>query len=172
MVKWNDGKIGWYVTAMGTCIAPSYANLFMGKLEHEFLLTQNINPRVWWRFINDVFAIWTHGVQSLRSFTESLNCHYPPIKFTAIWSTEKVTFLDATVCLEEDGRIGTNLYVKPTDKHQYLRMHSCHPTHCKASIPSSQALLLQRICSENHIFKKQPMSLNNTFSHEDITSST
>ena len=104
-------------TAMGTRMAPSYANLFMGKLEREFLLTQDLKPRVWWRFIDDIFAIWTHGEQSLNRFIESLNRHHPTIKFTTNWSAEKVTFLDTTVYLKEDGLIGTDLYVKPTDKH-------------------------------------------------------
>ena len=31
----------------------------------EFLLTQDIKPQVWWSFIDDIFAIWTHGEQSL-----------------------------------------------------------------------------------------------------------
>ena len=79
-------------TAMGTRMAPSYANLFMGKLEREFLQTQNILPRVWWRFIDDIFAIWTHGEPSLRTFVENLNRHHPTIKFTANWSAEQVSF--------------------------------------------------------------------------------
>ena len=57
-------------TAMGTRMAPSYANLFMGKLGREFLRTQNKLPRVWWRYIDDIFAIWTHGEPSLRVFIE------------------------------------------------------------------------------------------------------
>ena len=83
-----------HVTAMGTLMPPSFANLFLGKLEREFLLTQNTKPRVWWRFIDDIFTIWTHGEQSLLKFIESLHRHHPTIKFTATWSTEKVTFLD------------------------------------------------------------------------------
>ena len=54
-------------TAMDTRMAPSYANLFMGKLECKFLLTLHLKPRVWWRFIDDIFAIWTHGEN---------NCYY------------------------------------------------------------------------------------------------
>ena len=44
-------------TAMGTRMAPSYANLFMAKLKREFLQTEEKTPRVWWRYIGDIFAI-------------------------------------------------------------------------------------------------------------------
>ena len=53
-------------TAMGTHMVPSYAILFMGKLEPEFLLAQDLKPQVWWRFIDDIFTIWTHGVEVYR----------------------------------------------------------------------------------------------------------
>ena len=59
-------------TAMGTCIAPSYANLFMGKLEQEFLRTQEKVPLVWWRYIDDIFAVWTHGEPALQIFVIEL----------------------------------------------------------------------------------------------------
>ena len=114
-----------------------YANLFWGKLEREFLETRNKLPRVWWRYIDDIFAIWTHGKPTLRTFIENINCHHPSIKFTAFWSTEGVTFLDTRVYLK-DGQIGTDLHVKPMNKHQFLHMDSCHPKHYKTAIPYSQ----------------------------------
>jgi len=40
-------------TAMGTRMAPSYANLFMGKLETSFLQQQTIQPLCWLRYIDD-----------------------------------------------------------------------------------------------------------------------
>ena len=44
-------------------------------------------------------------------------------------------------------QIETDLYVKSTDSHQYLHSSLCHLYHCKKSIPYSQALCLNRICS-------------------------
>ena len=159
-------------TAMGSRMAPSYANLFMGKLERKFLLTQDLKPRVWWRFIDDIFAIWTHGEQSLLRFIESLNRHHTTIKFTAYCSAEKVTFLDTTVYFRENSLIGTYLNVKPTDKHRYLRMDSCHPKHCKASILFSQALPdFNEFVLKIVPISREPVSLNNIFSQGVITSS-
>ena len=53
---------------MGTYMALSYANLFKGKFECDFLRTQTALPLVWWRFIDNMFAIWTHGEQQFQTF--------------------------------------------------------------------------------------------------------
>ena len=87
-------------TDMGTRMAPSYPNLFMGKFEREFLHTQLALPLVWWRFIDDVFAIWTHGEQQLQIFRWELNHHHTLIKFTTNWSIKEVLFLDTQVYLK------------------------------------------------------------------------
>ena len=61
---------------MGTSMASSYANLFMGMFEREFLRTQTVLPLVWWKFTDDMFAIWTHGEQQLQTFLWALNHHH------------------------------------------------------------------------------------------------
>ena len=45
-------------TAMGTKVAPSFANLFMAKLEKEMLETHPVKPTTWWLYIDDIFFIW------------------------------------------------------------------------------------------------------------------
>ena len=47
------------------------------------------------------------------------------------------------------------MYIKPTDAHQYLEFSSCHVYHSKKSIPYSQALRINRTCSENRFFDKR-----------------
>ena len=131
--------------AMGTRMAASYANLFMGRLESRILEEAAKKPSVWWRFIDDVFVVWPHGEGCLNKFYDIINNIHPTIKFTTEWSHRSVLFLDVRVNIQE-GRIITDLYTKPTDTHQYLHRHSCHPGHCKAAIPYSQALRLRRIC--------------------------
>ena len=49
--------------------------------------------------------------------------------------------------------IETDLYFKPTDKHQYLFSFSCHPNHTKKGIPLGLALRLRCICSTDNIFQ-------------------
>ena len=49
----------------------------------------------------------------------------------------------------------TNLFVKPTDRHQLLDPSSSHPYYCKKGIPYSQALRLKRVCFDNKSFDKR-----------------
>ena len=79
---------------------------------------------------------------------------HPTIKFTAEYSKEEVNFLDLNIKLI-DGELKTDLFVKPTDTHQFLDPTSSHPYHCKKGIPYSQALRLNRICSDNTNFDKR-----------------
>ena len=52
------------VTAIGTKCAPSYAILFLAALEQRLLDHHVEKPWLWWRYINDVFLVWTHGEKS------------------------------------------------------------------------------------------------------------
>ena len=70
------------------------------------------------------------------------------------YSLDKVNFLDVEV-IWSGNKLLTNLYVKPTDTHQYLEFSSCHIYHSKKSIPYSQAFRFNRICSENIFFNNR-----------------
>ena len=104
--------------------------------------------------VADIFFLWEHGEEKLKEFIEHLNEKHPTIKFTAEWSQTSINFLDVTVSVI-GGKITTDLYVKPTDSHQYLHSSSCHPYHCKKGIPYSQALRLNRICSDPNSFDRR-----------------
>ena len=78
--------------------------------------------------------------KKLKEFIDVLNKKHRTIKFTEERFKTQINFLDVTVYLE-NGKIKTNLYVKPTDTYQYLHSSSCHPYHCKKGIPYSQTLL-------------------------------
>ena len=67
---------------------------------------------VWWRYIDDVFAIWTHGEENLIKFIHEINSYHATIKFTAEWSRESVVFLDTRV-IREGNKLITDLYTKP-----------------------------------------------------------
>ena len=54
-----------------------------------------------------------------------LNSCHPTIKLTAEYSLDKVNFLDVEV-IRSGNKFLTDLYIKPTDIHQYLEFSSCH----------------------------------------------
>ena len=102
----------------------------MAALEEKILSKVKKKPSVWWRYIDDIFFIWEHGEESLQEFMNEINSFHSTIKFTADWSKEKVNFLDVEVTLK-NSVLSNDLFVKPTDTHQFLDPTSCHPYHCK-----------------------------------------
>ena len=140
-------------TAMGTKVAPSFANTYIGWFERNHVYTYHKQPLLWVRFIDDIFQIWQHGLEEFRLFENRLNNCEDSIKFETDISETAVHFLDTTVTLcKVSNRINTNLYTKPTDAHNYLSYKSCHPRNCKSAIPYSQFLRLKRICSKEEDF--------------------
>ena len=55
-------------TAMGTKVAPSFPNTFMGWFENIYVYTYRKQPHIWVRFIDDIFVIWTFGEDELQQF--------------------------------------------------------------------------------------------------------
>ena len=140
-------------TAIGTKFVPRYVFILMHKIETNFLDTQEFKPLVWFRYINDVFFIWTHGKEKLEEFLKDFNNYHHNIKFTYEFSKENILFLDLQVRLS-GGQFTTDLHIKSTDKHQYLHYISAHPNHTKRSIVFSRALRVSRICSNKTDFER------------------
>ena len=129
----NNYYLQLHGTAMGTKMAPAYANLFMGDLEQKLLAQSPLKPLAWWCYIDDIFMIWPHGEEKFNEFVNLLNSSHETIKFTHKVSPSKINFLDVTV-LMHNNNITRDLHVKSTDTHQYLLSSSCHPYHIKKSM--------------------------------------
>ena len=84
------------------------------------------------------------------------------MKFTHESSKESLPFLDLKVELSK-GKISTDLYVKDTDRHQYLHYTSSHPNHAKRPIVCSQTLRIKRICSEEKDFEQHIHQMKSWF---------
>ena len=64
--------------AMGACYSPSYAGLYMGKWERDFIFDSSKNTFYdkiiyWGRYIDDVFLLWAGSEDELQSFHQYLN---------------------------------------------------------------------------------------------------
>lgn len=146
-------------TAMGTKVAPTYANIFMHYIETSMMDQSDITPRIWRRYINDIFAIYRCSEDELISHLQHLNTLHHSIKFTYEYSQQEINFLDTTVYIDSDRKLQTRLYNKPTDSHMYLHYNSCHPAHQKKSIAYSQAIRIRMICSEDPEYRKSSQLL-------------
>jgi hypothetical protein len=60
-----------------------------------------------------------------------------------------IAFLDIQFCFNQDGKLETDLYVKPTDSRSYLQYGSSHPNHIYSGIVYSQCFRLRRIINCN-----------------------
>ena len=84
---------------------------------------------------------------------EDLNKFHPNIKFSHETNKENIYLLELNIRLS-DGNNSTDLYVRPTDKHQFLHYKSSDPDDTKRSIVFSQALRVSRIYSAKFDFFK------------------
>ena len=64
---------------MGTKMAPSFANLFLGNFEVNALKNVPFQPHTWLRYIDDIFMIWTEGIDNLKVFIDYLTIFILPL---------------------------------------------------------------------------------------------
>ena len=105
-------------------------------------------PLHWSRFIDDISSIWVTCLKTILTFYEFINSFHSTIKFTMEHSNSSIAFLDIKQHIDDQGKIDTDLYKKPTDTNQYLHFTSSHPRHMKTGIPYGLALRICRICTK------------------------
>ena len=131
-------------------------------METSFLKTQQLQPFIWLRYIDDIFFIWIHGEEQLNLFLKDHNEFRLNLKFTYQRSQNSVDFFYLHVSLK-DGAVFTDLHTKPTDGHQFQHYKSSHPSHIKNSIPFSQDLRISRLCSSQNDFNAYISYLKDCF---------
>ena len=154
--------------AMGSKPVPPYANIFMARIDQKIkdLAKQydegDKNALILMkRFLDDIFLIFNGTTRNLHELLHKINQINPNIKLTMMHTTvpgealedkcecetrEAIPYLD-TLCSIQNGKIDTDLYIKPTDQNQYLLPESCHPKQTTRAIPKSLGLRIVRICS-------------------------
>ena len=110
------------------------AEIYMQAHERTAISTAIRSPKVWERFVDDVYSILksTH----LENFFQRNNLRQN-IKFTMEEGINgELAFLD-TLLKRDNGKIPVLVYRKPTHTDQYLHYSSHHQTSCKESVVSS-----------------------------------
>ena len=134
----------------------------MAHFEEKYIYG-NSKPRIWFRFIDDIWGLYTGDKTSFDNFVERINSIHSSIKFSGEFSNIEVDFLDVTT-YRKGNKIFSRLFCKPTDSHSYLEFNSCHPPQNKNSIPYSQFLRIRRNCTEWEDFLQNGLKLSAYFS--------
>ena len=90
--------------AMGTEMEPSYANLFVGFIEHPFFIQNNgPKPELYGRYINDCIGATSSTREELTQFITAVNSFHPALKYTWGISDTSLAFLDIKISIEGNG---------------------------------------------------------------------
>ena len=140
--------------AMGTKTAVSFANIFMAEIETNLIQQNNTKPRVWKRYIDDVFSLWDYNRNEVERFIEEANTFHPTIKFTAEISENEITFLD-TVVFKGERFIKESILDIKTSLQADGNL-SIHPFHLVPPSGGKKRLYQRRSnqTAQNKLFKK------------------
>lgn len=78
--------------------------------------------------IDDVLGVWHGDLQSLLYFKKLASAVHPNIKLTIDHTSN--FFLSSN----QDGKVYTEIYIKPTHSKIFLHYNSAHPTHIKLEV--------------------------------------
>ena len=145
-------------TAIGSKLGKNLACTYMGQWEQELLTKSPVKPFTYYRFIDDIFGIWTGTEVELKNFTELANSIHDRIKVEITSSRSDINFLD--VHMIANGRtLFTTIFSKPTDKHMYLHKKSDHPHTTKKAIPIGLGIRAKRICSNANYYEENKQQI-------------
>ena len=68
--------------------------------------------KAWFRYVDNIFVVWGHGMAKLNNFLSHINSIHPSIQFTMEVEKEgKIAFLDVLVTRKQE-RLGHTVYRK------------------------------------------------------------
>ncbi|KAL2077005.1 hypothetical protein ACEWY4_027398 [Coilia grayii] len=150
-------------TAMGKRFAPSYANIFMADWEESALNNTPLKPLHFFRFLDDIWGVWSNSREDFDTFANYLNTYTDSIKIKHTIHPTEVNFLDTITYKgpkwQTTTHLDTRIYFKDTDTHSLLFKNSYHPKHTYRGIVKSQLLRFHRICSDKEQFYTATITL-------------
>ncbi|XP_041446981.1 uncharacterized protein LOC121403153 [Xenopus laevis] len=149
---------------MGAAVAPSFANLFVHRLEKVFFLSDEYKDNIvlYQRYVDDILIIWKGQVSLFQEMVNKANLMHSTIKFTSEVSNLSINFLDVKITKTGEG-LSTELFRKPTDRNSLLHSSSFHNPKCIAAIPKGQFLRARRIASDDFKYWDAANSLSKRF---------
>ena len=140
MYKQIDG------VAMGSPLGPTLANIFVGFYESK-LFDKISKPQVYYRYVDDTFALFENEVDS-EAFLTHLNSLHASLKFTSEKEVnQSLPFLDVLVTKSNNSFI-TSIYRKATFTGEYIRWNSFGPRTRKTNLIATLTHRALKICSK------------------------
>ncbi|XP_055590291.1 uncharacterized protein LOC129742418 [Uranotaenia lowii] len=144
--------------SMGSKLSPLLAEVFMGDFETDLEKKEKLFPRVWWRYVDDIFA--SVKERYLPQTLELLNNQHSSIKFTVEKEVEgKLPFLDLLIQRKEDNTLKFGIYRKPTSTDRYITVDSNHFGAQKQAAFHSMAHRLYHIPMEKPEFEEEKQKI-------------
>jgi len=158
---------------MGKIIGPAAANIYLIDFDEAAMNGFRIKPEIFFRFLDDVFLFWNGTLQELKEYENFLNSLIPGIKITLEAHLTSTNFLDITIYkkyLDNNNiKIATKIYVKPTDTQNLLHASSFHPPHTTKGILKSQLIRYKRISSSYEDYLQSAKTLFKNLKHRGYT---
>ena len=136
---------------MGSPLSPIIANIYMEHFEEKTLSSAPMKPKVWRRYVDDTFVLWSHGRETLESFLNHLNSHHNAIQFTMEEEVDRqIAFLDVLV-RREGNKLTTSVYRKKTHTDRYLDYNSHHHPRVLAGVVKCLKNRAVSICDTEYL---------------------
>jgi hypothetical protein len=137
-------------TAMGTIMAPTYANCYLRYLEEIEQPTNNPNLLLYLRYIDDILGVYDNSNNDFDKLLTQLKETYKPLQLTIEHSEDAVNFLDITIKNNKIKHLlETTLYKKPENNKKLIPATSNHPQHTLTNILTNEMARRTNLCS-NH----------------------
>jgi hypothetical protein len=150
--------------AMGNPLAPIIADLWMQKMEEKLNRFRTNRPIIWLRYVDDIFCLFTISEAKIRKdFHSRINKWHDNLNFTLeVESNNSIAFLDVRVTQDEEDKLTTSLYRKPTHTGLYMLWDSNQSRRYMLGLIKTLVIRIHRICSKQSIIKDELNLLRKT----------
>ena len=136
--------------SMGSPLGLTIANYFLAETETHLLQQQlNSGPKVYFRYVDDIFAIFNNEPDSME-FLDKLNSQHKNLQFTMEVSNNTLPFLDMELKIHNNN-LQSWIWRKPTHTGVFLNFKAIFPLKWKSNLISCMLNRAKNICSDCHL---------------------
>ena len=154
--------------SMGSPIAPTLANLFLAKLESDWLKAEGA-PNIYLRYVDDIFCIFDSTKNSHQGFLDYLNRQHSNLKFTCEVGPRSLPFLDVNVQTNNANSVFFSVFRKDTYTGLLLNARAFCPLSWKKALIVCFLKRAITLCSNWTLFHDEVSNLRSIFRRNGYT---